>query len=119
MPSAETVRDLAIAALDEHKGIDIQSIDVRSQTDITDYLVIASGNSDRQLRALADAVLEKARAAGVRPLGKEGLAGGDWMLVDLGDVVVHLLRPETRDFYQLERLWGELPRVRGQKEDTH
>ncbi|MDD3759943.1 MAG: ribosome silencing factor [Acidithiobacillus sp.] len=110
----EMLRDLSIAALDEHKAIDIQSIDVRQQTDITDYLIIASGNSDRQLRALADAVIDKVRGEGVRPLGKEGASGSDWMLVDLGDVVVHLMRPETRDFYQIERLWGELPKVRSQ-----
>ncbi|MEL5848085.1 MAG: ribosome silencing factor [Candidatus Igneacidithiobacillus chanchocoensis] len=110
----ETLRDLSIAALDEHKAIDIQSIDVRQQTDITDYLIVASGNSDRQLRALAEAVVDKARSEGVRPLGTEGASGSDWMLVDLGDVVVHLMRPETRDFYQIERLWGELPKVRSQ-----
>ncbi|WP_123103539.1 ribosome silencing factor [Acidithiobacillus sulfuriphilus] len=118
MLTVEALRDLVVSTLDEHKGGDIKVIDVRAQTDITDYLVIASGNSDRQLRALADAVATAARAHGTRPLGEEGLTAGDWVLVDLGDVVVHLMRPESRDFYQLERLWGELPRVRGQSE-TH
>ncbi|MCY0872837.1 ribosome silencing factor [Acidithiobacillus caldus] len=114
MPTAEEVRDLVVHALDEHKGQSIETIDVRCQTDITDYLVIASGTSDRQLRALSEAVVEALRERGVRPLGTEGGAGGDWLLVDLGDVVVHLMRPETRDFYQLERLWGDLPRTREQ-----
>jgi len=113
---SEILRDRSIAALEEHKAIEIQSIDVHLQTDITDYLIVASGNSERQLRALADAVVEEAKKLGHRPLGREGGAGADWVLVDLGDVVVHLLRPETRDFYQIERLWGELPKMRGQAE---
>jgi len=116
LATAETLRDLAISVLDEHKALDIKSIDVRKQTDITDYLIIASGTSDRHLRALADAVMARMREEGVKPIGKEGLTVGDWVLVDLGDVVVHVMRPEVRDFYQLERLWGELPQMRGQSE---
>ncbi|OFC30284.1 ribosome silencing factor, partial [Acidithiobacillus caldus] len=75
MPTAEEVRDLVVHALDEHKGQSIETIDVRCQTDITDYLVIASGTSDRQLRALSEAVVEALRGRGVRPLGTEGGAG--------------------------------------------
>jgi ribosome-associated protein len=116
LATAENLRDIIVTVLDEHKALDIKTIDVRKQTDITDYLIIASGTSDRHLKALADHVMTRMREEGVRALGKEGLSVGDWALVDLGDVVVHVMRPEVRDFYQLERLWGELPQLRGQNE---
>ncbi|SDU18728.1 ribosome silencing factor [Halopseudomonas salegens] len=92
-------------ALEELKAKEIVQIDVREQTSITDYMMIASGTSSRHVSALSDNVVEKAKLAGNKPLGVEGKAGGEWVLVDLGDVVVHIMQPATRQFYDLERLW--------------
>ena len=103
---SRTLRELAVDAIDELKGLDVVELDVRKLTDVTDYLVIASGRSDRQVKALAENVVEKAKAAGVRPMGVEGMDKSEWVLVDLCDVVVHVMQPETRDYYQLEKLWS-------------
>lgn len=111
MPT-EALAELVVGALDELKGVDVCQIDVRGKTSITDVLVIASGTSERHVRALADRVVERARDRGVRPLGVEGQRGGDWLLVDLGDVVVHVMSREKRDFYNLEKLWSIEPRER-------
>lgn len=105
MIQSENLRDVALAALDEIKAVDVRVLDVRPLTDITDFMIIASGRSNRQVRALADEVVEQATLRGMRPLGVEGFDQGIWVLVDLGDVVVHVMQPATRDFYQLERLW--------------
>lgn len=101
----EQLCELVVQALEDVKGIDIRTLDVRGKSSITDVMVIASGGSDRQVKALADKVVETAKEHGVRPLGVEGRT--DWVLVDLGDVVVHVMRPDIRDFYNLEKLWGE------------
>ena len=101
----EELADLVVEALDDVKAVDIRTIDVRPLTTMTDYMIIASGRSDRQVRAMADSVTERAKGAGVRPLGVEGEKGGDWVLIDLGDVIVHAMQPDARDFYQLEKLW--------------
>ena len=102
----EQMTALVLAALDELKGVDVRCLDVRDQTSITDTIVIASGTSQRHVQSLADRVRERAREAGVRPLGVEGERGADWFLVDLGDVVVHVMSREKRDFYNLEKLWS-------------
>lgn len=107
MIESEDLRDVALAALDEIKAIDVRVLDVRPLTDITDFMIIASGRSNRQVRALADEVVAEATRSGVKPLGVEGQEQGEWVLVDLGDVVVHVMQPATRDFYQLERLWDD------------
>ena len=107
MIKSENLRDVALAALDEIKAIDVRVLDVRPLTDITDFMIIASGRSNRQVRALADEVVAEATLRGVRPLGVEGFDQGIWVLVDLGDVVVHVMQPATREFYQLERLWDD------------
>jgi ribosome-associated protein len=94
-----------LLSLDDGKGADIKVLDVRSKTSITDYMVIASGTSERHVCSLADRVIDKAREIGVRALGLEGKASGDWVLVDLGEVIIHVMKPQTREFYQLEKLW--------------
>jgi len=96
---------LAVAALEDVKGIDIQVIDVSSLTSVTDHLVIATGTSSRHVKALAQSVIEKALEAGVRPLSSQGLEQGEWALVDLNGVVVHTLQASARAHYQLEKLW--------------
>ena len=98
--------ELVLAALNDLKVRDIQVLDVRGKTTITDFMVIASGTSNRHLRSLAEAVVEKAKQAGHAPMGVEGESVGEWVLVDLLDVVVHVMQPKTRAFYNLEKLWS-------------
>jgi len=93
-------------ALEDVKARDVTVLDVRQLTDITDVMIIAAGTSNRQIKALAERVIEQAKAAGVPPLGTEGEKQGEWILVDLGDVVVHIMLPRMRAFYQLEKLWS-------------
>lgn len=102
----ETLRKIVIDALEELKARDIQILDVRGIANFTDLMVIASGTSTRQVKALADKVIEKSLQAGVRPLGVEGEREAEWVLVDLNDIVVHVMLPQTRDFYNLEKLWS-------------
>ncbi|HEX6549443.1 MAG TPA: ribosome silencing factor [Gammaproteobacteria bacterium] len=102
----EQLRDLVVAALEDMKGVDVRALDVRGSTPLTDFMVIASGTSDRHVKSLATSVLDKAREAGVKPMGIEGEQEGEWVLVDLRDVVVHVMRPQVRDFYNLEKLWS-------------
>jgi ribosome-associated protein len=96
---------LVLAALDDGKGNDIKVIDVKDKTNITDYMVIASGTSDRHVVSLADRVVERAKQNHLTPLGVEGQNTGEWVLVDLGDAIIHVMKPQTREFYQLEKLW--------------
>lgn len=111
---SEQLVQIAVAALEDLKAQDITTIDVRGKTSITDFMVIASGTSSRQVKALADNVLEKVKEQGVRPLGSEGLEGGEWALIDLGDIVVHVMQVATRQFYDLERLWQGAEQSRAQ-----
>ena len=97
---------LVLAALEDLKGNQLISLDVRKLTDVMDYMVIASGNSNRHVKALAENVTDEAKRQGIRPLGVEGQTAAEWVLVDFGDVVVHVMLPATRDFYDLERLWS-------------
>jgi ribosome-associated protein len=103
----EALKKLVVEALENIKGGDIRILDVRDRTSITDVMVIATGNSNRQVKALVDSVIEKSKKAGVQVLGTEGTEAGEWALVDLGDVVVHIMQPSVRDFYNLEKLWGD------------
>jgi ribosome-associated protein len=104
--NTEKLVDLVLQALSDLKGRDIRVLDVRRQTAITDFMVIASGTSNRHIRSLAEAVIEKAKKAGHPPSGVEGESVGEWVLVDLLDVVVHIMQPQTRVFYNLEKLWS-------------
>lgn len=107
-PAAGRVSPLQQAvtsALEDMKAVNVRVLDVRTLTDIVDTMVIASGNSDRHVRSIAERVVEKAKAAGFRPLGTEGDRDGEWVLVDLQDVLVHVMLPRVREFYGLERLW--------------
>jgi len=107
MMNTETLRDLAISALEDIKATDIKVLDLRGRSDMTDMMVIASGNTSRQVKSLAGNVVEKAKEAGQVPRGVEGDLHGEWILVDLGDLVVHVMLPSVRDFYNLEKLWGD------------
>ncbi|MGS2743785.1 ribosome silencing factor [Vreelandella aquamarina] len=105
----ETLKTLAIDALEELKARDITQLDVAKLTDVTDLMVIASGTSTRHVSALAQNLVEKAKEQGLQPRGVEGGDNADWVLVDLGDVIVHVMLPEARALYDLERLWADLP----------
>lgn len=102
---------LVVDAIDDLKGQDVVELDVHTLTDVCDYMVIASGRSGRHVRSLAQSIVAKAKAAGVQPMGMEGLDEGEWVLVDLCDVVVHVMQPEAREYYQLEKLWSGLDAV--------
>ncbi|MBU6420739.1 MAG: ribosome silencing factor [Gammaproteobacteria bacterium] len=106
---AEKLRDLVVNALQDMKGVEVRVLDVRGMTTLMDFMVIASGTSDRHVKSLAREVQDDARRAGVKPMGVEGEQEGEWVLVDLRDVVVHVMRPQIRDFYNLEKLWSLVP----------
>lgn len=101
----ESVRELVDEVLDDLKAEAIVWLDVRHLTSVTDLMVIATGRSNRHVRAVAETLLEQSKARGLKPLGVEGLDGGEWVLVDLADVVVHVMLPKVREFYDLEKLW--------------
>jgi ribosome-associated protein len=92
-------------ALDEMKAVNVRVLNVQKLTDIADTMIIASGNSDRHVRSIADRIVEHAKKAGFRPMGVEGERDGEWVLVDLQDIIVHIMLPRVREFYRLENLW--------------
>ncbi len=102
----EQLKDLVVETLNDMKARDIVVMDVRGKTSVTDYMVVASGTSDRHVKAVAETVGYRAKEAGEPPLGSEGIADGEWALVDLNGVVLHVMLPKVRDFYNLERLWS-------------
>lgn len=105
IPKQRPVVDVVEGALDEMKAVNVKVLAVNKLTDITDTMIIASGNSDRHVRSIADRVVEHAKKAGFRPTGVEGERDGEWVLVDLQDVIVHIMLPKVREFYRLESLW--------------
>jgi ribosome-associated protein len=107
--NSEQLSDLVVEALDEMKAIDIVKLDVRNLTSVTDYMIVASGRSNRHVKALIDAVAEKSREAGHKPASVEGEEGSEWVLLDLHDTLVHVMLPRVREFYNLEKLWSLSP----------
>ena len=104
---AESLKKIVIEALEALKAQDIATIDVRGRASFTDTMIFASGTSTRHVISIAESVIEAARDAGLPPIGVEGETIGEWVLIDLGDAVVHVMLPETRAFYDLEKLWNE------------
>ena len=110
MLTVDELEQLAVSALEELKGNEIAVVDVSEMTDVTSRLVIASGTSNRHVRSLAENVAMEAKRAENPPLGREGEDSGERVLIDLGEIVVHVMLPETRDYYNLEKFWQEFKR---------
>ena len=110
--TASKINKWVQSALDDSKARDITVLDVRKISDFTDYMIIATGTSSRHVQSTADKVVDHLRAHGVRALGMEGEKTGDWVLIDFGDVVTHVMREQTRDFYNLEKLWSDAKHVK-------
>jgi ribosome-associated protein len=104
-PTLDQLLQLVLSSLEDFKAIDIQEIDVSPMYPLADRFVIASGSSTRHVKSMAENLVMRAKAAGCPPLGVEGQAQGEWVLVDLNDIIVHLMLPQTRAFYNLEKLW--------------
>lgn len=105
----DRIRDLILQSLDEDKAEDTVVIDLQGKTSLADYMVVTSGRSARQVGAMADHLLDKLKELGIRGVDAEGMPQCDWVLVDAGDVIVHLFRPEVRAFYNIEKMWGVEP----------
>ena len=102
----QQLKNFVIEKIEDLKGRDIVDIDVAEKSSVTETMVVCSGNSKRHVVSIAENIVVEAKLAGTQPLGIEGRETGDWVLVDLGDVIVHVMQDEARDFYQLEKLWG-------------
>jgi len=108
-----SLTDIAIAALQDMKAVNVKVLDVRKLTDVADTMIVATGTSDRHVKSIADRLVERCRQAGHRPYGVEGEREGEWVLVDLQDLIVHVMLPRIREFYGLEKLWDIRPAQRG------
>lgn len=102
----EQLKTIVINAIEDLKAFNINVIDVREQTSITDLMIICSGTSNRHVKSIAENVLEQTKKRGVQALGAEGVNDGEWALIDLGDIIIHVMQPAVRDFYNLEGLWS-------------
>ena len=108
---AEQLKQLVIDALEDHKAVGISCLDVKDISSVTDYMIVASGASRRHVNSIAENVIQKVKKEGLLPLGTEGQDASEWVLVDLGDVIVNVMMPDTRAFYDLEKLWQEMPQL--------
>jgi ribosome-associated protein len=113
-PGGDELLRLVMAELEELKAGEVEVLDVRELTDVTDYMVVATGRTSRHVRAITEKVVVSAKHRDAPPLGVEGEREGEWVLVDLCDVVVHVMQPETRELYQLEKLWSPIVALREQ-----
>ncbi len=104
-PTVQQLHQLVLSTLEELKAVDIKSVDVTGLSPLTDHFVVASGNSTRHVKSMADKLVQAAKAQGVQPLGVEGEREAQWILVDLNDIIVHLMLPQARAFYNIEKLW--------------
>jgi len=112
MPRKKSLRNVIVGALEDAKARDLAVLDVRKVCDFTDYMMVVTGTSNRHVVSIADKVREKLATQGVKPSGVEGMESGDWVLLDFGDIVVHVMRAPTRDFYNLEKLWSDAKTVK-------
>jgi ribosome-associated protein len=114
--SSAQLKEIVLSTLEESKAQDVRSLDVAGSSPLTDVFVIATGSSTRHVKTMADKLVEAAKANGVQPLGVEGERGAQWVLVDLNDIIVHLMLPQARAFYNLEKLWEM---ARDSRSDAH
>ena len=108
----DQLSEIVTTALDDNKAVDVKTIDVRKLTSITDYMIICSATSTRHAKTIADKVLRATRDHGIKHIGVEGEADSDWVLIDLSDIVVHIMLPSAREFYSLEKLWTVTEKAR-------
>jgi ribosome-associated protein len=104
-PTVQQLHQLVLSTLEEFKAVDVKSVDVTGLSPLTDHFVVASGNSTRHVKSMADKLVQAAKAVGIQPLGVEGEREAQWILVDLNDIIVHLMLPQARAFYNIEKLW--------------
>lgn len=109
MPELPAQLNQLLLTLDDSQAIDVTVIDVKNQTTVTDYMIVATGRSSRHVKAIAETAMEKMKGSGQSILGAHGLESGDWALIDFGDYVLHVMQPDSRSFYNLEGLWQEQP----------
>jgi len=108
----QALQDLVVNTLEDMKAQDMNVLDVKNITSITDVMIICSGTSERHVRAMANSVVVEVKKQDIKPLGIEGETVGEWALIDLGDVIVHVMLPKIRDFYSLEKLWTAVEEIR-------
>ena len=104
-PSSKQLLKLTLQSLEDNKAFDVVSINLIGRSSIADYMIVASGNSSRQVTSMADNLVKTYKEIGLRPSSPEGMSNGDWVLIDANDILIHIFRPEVRDFYSLEKMW--------------